>query len=127
MPKNIGAWLLVVAKRRLIDKLRQNQSQHNQHKLQLITQSLDIQTDEFAETDDEVPDERLRLIFTCCHPALNEAAQVALTLRTLCGLNMREIARAYLTSEVTMSSRITRAKNKIKDAGIAYEVPSSEQ
>jgi RNA polymerase sigma-70 factor (ECF subfamily) len=131
IPKNPGAWLHVVAKRKLIDKLRQKQSQQEQQKLRLITQYLAIhssnETENSAENEHDVPDERLRLIFTCCHPALNEAAQVALTLRTLCGLNVGEIARAYLISETTMGQRITRAKKKISSAGIAYEIPNKEQ
>lgn len=127
IPANTGAWLHLVAKRKLIDKLRQQQSQQNQQKLQLIEESLYMQPDTTAETDYEVPDERLRLIFTCCHPALNEAAQVALTLRSLCGLDVREIARAYLTSEAAIGQRITRAKKKIRAAGIIYEIPNGEQ
>ncbi len=78
------------------------------------------------EQDEIVPDERLRLIFTCCHPALSEDARVALTLRTLCGLTAREIARAFLTSESTMNQRLSRAKAKIRDAGIAYVVPEAD-
>jgi RNA polymerase sigma-70 factor (ECF subfamily) len=127
IPENTSAWLHLVAKRKLIDKLRQQQSQKNEHKLQLIEQSMYIRSDITPETDYEVPDERLRLIFTCCHPALNEAAQVALTLRTLCGLEVKEIARAYLTSEAAIGQRITRAKKKIRDAGIGYEIPNAEQ
>ncbi|MBL4630919.1 MAG: sigma-70 family RNA polymerase sigma factor [Paraglaciecola sp.] len=127
VPQNTAAWLHVVAKRKLIDKLRQQRSQQDQHKLQLIEQSLYLQADARAEIDYDIPDERLRLIFTCCHPALNEAAQVALTLRTLCGLDVREIARAYLLSEAAIGQRITRAKNKIRGAGIGYEIPDAEQ
>jgi RNA polymerase sigma-70 factor (ECF subfamily) len=75
------------------------------------------------EADQEIPDERLRLIFTYCNPALNQAAQVALTLRTLCGLSTREIARAFLVPEPTMAQRLVRAKGKISKAGIPYKVP----
>lgn len=126
-PDNKGAWLHTVAKRKLIDKLRQSSSQKNQHTLRLIEKNWSIQSQQMSEIDYDVPDERLRLIFTCCHPDLNAEAQVALTLRTLCGINVKEIARAYLTSEVAMSQRITRAKKKIKDAGITYSVPTKDQ
>jgi RNA polymerase sigma-70 factor (ECF subfamily) len=85
------------------------------------------ESDEVAPVDDEdIPDERLRLIFTCCHPALPMAARVALTLRTLCGLTSAEIARAFLVTEPTMEKRLVRARAKIKHAGIPYRVPPPE-
>ena len=78
-------------------------------------------------SEDHIPDDRLRLVFTCCHPALAETSQVALTLRLLCGLTTAEVARAFLVSESTMAARITRAKHKIAAAGIAYRVPPPEE
>jgi RNA polymerase sigma-70 factor (ECF subfamily) len=125
LPDLPGAWLHTVAKRKLIDKLRQNQSRRSEHTLLTINE-LTPRLDESLEEDQPIPDERLRLIFTCCHPAINQQAQVALTLKTLCGLTVKEIARAYLSSEVAMSRRITRAKTKIRDAGIAYEIPEGK-
>ena len=126
LPQNPAAWLHMAAKRRAIDKLRKESRHNAKDTLQAIA---DIEADknEMAETDYEIPDERLRLIFTCCHPALSDEAQLALTLRTLGGLTVREIARAFLTSETAMLQRITRAKKKIQTAGIAYEVPGAEQ
>ena len=124
MPDNKGAWLLTVAKRRLIDRLRRQSHQRNEHVLALVAQSLEGVPSE--EAQQVIPDERLKLIFTCCHPALSEQARVALTLRTLCGLTAREIARAFLRSETTMNQRLTRAKRKIKDSGIPYSIPEGE-
>ncbi|MEP2651807.1 MAG: sigma-70 family RNA polymerase sigma factor [Paraglaciecola sp.] len=126
VPANSCAWLYLVAKRKLIDNLRKIKTYNDKQNTDLIRQSI-ISIEGTPELEYDVPDERLRLIFTCCHPALNEDAQVALTLRTLCGLTVKEIARAYLISEVAMGQRITRSKRKIKKAGIAYEVPSHAQ
>ncbi|MGB0495879.1 MAG: RNA polymerase sigma factor [Kangiellaceae bacterium] len=120
-PDNKPAWLFTVAKRRLIDRIRQSTFRNKQQTLQHILDSLPEQSE--SELNSHIPDERLKLIFTCCHPALSKSAQVALTLKTLCGLKISEIARAFLTTEVSMSQRITRAKKKIKLAGIPYKVP----
>ena len=124
-PSNSVAWLHSVAKRRLIDRLRRErvrQSPVVQHEL------LQRYQWRYAEPQQQmsIPDDRLRLIFTCCHPSLSQQAQVALTLKVICGLSSREIARAYLLSEDTLNRRLTRAKQKIALAGIAYEVPEGE-
>lgn len=120
VPDNPGAWLTTAARRKAIDALRRNQTLRN--KLPLLVEPI---TDIGAELSDEesIPDDRLRLVFTCCHPALAREAQVALTLRLVCGLTTTEIAGAFLVSEPTMAARVTRAKKKISGARIAYRVP----
>lgn len=125
-PNNPQAWLLTVARRKLIDRFRRNSHQNNDKTIQAIRDCLYEDNNE-TESDHPIPDERLKLIFTCCHPSLTKDAQVALTLKTLCGLTSREIARAYLVSEVAMNQRLTRAKQKIKKAGIAYQIPDTDQ
>ncbi len=125
VPNNGGAWLYISARRRAIDRIRKEQRHHADTTQQILTDLHDDQPD-IAEWEQDIPDERLRLIFTCCHPALNMDAQVALTLRTLGGLSVREIARAFLASETTIGQRITRAKQKIKSAKIPYEIPGQE-
>jgi RNA polymerase sigma-70 factor (ECF subfamily) len=118
-PANPGAWLTTTARNRAIDRLRRDRRLAAKTRLLEVPETVD---DEMEEQT--FPDERLELIFTCCHPALALEAQVALTLRTLGGLTTEEIARAFLVPAETMKRRLTRAKEKIKTAGIPFSVPS---
>ncbi|MEP7025570.1 MAG: sigma-70 family RNA polymerase sigma factor [Actinomycetota bacterium] len=119
VPRNPGAWLTTTARRKALDALRRDRTLRA--KLPLLVE-LSADGDGPAG-DDVIPDDRLRLVFTCCHPALAREAQVALTLRLVCGLTTGEIARAFLVSETAMAARVTRAKKKISAARIAYRVP----
>lgn len=124
VPRNPGAWLTTVARRRGLDLLRRHQTARRALPM-LVTDQLEPGPD--AERAHDFPDDRLRLIFTCCHPSLALEAQVALTLRLLCGLSTAEVARAFLVTEPTMAARITRAKKKIAAARIPYRVPHPEE
>ena len=124
VPLRPGAWLTTVSRRIAIDSQRRHETQGRV--LPLLISQVDERESSSTETE-AISDDRLRLIFTCCHPSLNFESQVALTLRYVCGLTTPEVARAFLVKESTMAARLTRAKKKITLAHIPYQVPSAEE
>jgi RNA polymerase sigma-70 factor (ECF subfamily) len=120
VPANPGAWIVTTARNRALDRLRRERV--GRQKLEAVAALEELRVDEMHE----IPDDRLRLIFTCCHPSLAMEARVALTLRTVGGLTTREIARAFLVGEATVAQRLVRAKAKIRASGVPYRVPPRE-
>src|SRR5262245_50646769 len=125
IPQNPGAWLSTVARNQALDEARRVRLRRTKHEMIAREQEVDAGTTPAASLLEAVPDDRLRLVFTCCHPALARESQIAITLRLVCGLTTAEIARAFLVSEPTIAQRLVRAKRTIQERKLPYEVPDA--
>src|SRR4051812_27530629 len=125
VPDNPAAWITTAARNRALDVLRRRQTEHD--KLEKVHTLAKLQEPDRDRGDEDYGDDQLRLLFMCCHPALPLPGRVALTLKTVTGLSTREVARAFLVSEATMSQRLLRVRNKITNAGISFRTPPAQR